>query len=121
MMCDPPLPFTVTLCGNVSPFAIGTFTTDFLASDAAFMTAPWTSFAFLHPTPTAPLPSPTTTVARKDICDPPLVTFVTRETWTTFSVNGSSFLPPLPPLPPPRPPLLPSPSACPPSDALTID
>mmetsp|Transcript_20291 Transcript_20291/g.32878 ORF Transcript_20291/g.32878 Transcript_20291/m.32878 type:complete len:236 (-) Transcript_20291:185-892(-) len=101
----PPDPLTVTRWGNDCPLASGTSTRHLRASAAALVTATCTSRALEQPTPTLPFPSPTTTVARKLMLFPPLVTLVTRWTCTTVSSrpSPSSFPRPRPPRPRPPP------------------
>src|SRR3989339_688597 len=62
--------------------------TSFLAARTAFSTASCTSLPFATPYPTRPFLSPTSTVARNDICLPPLVTRVTRERSTMVCSNS---------------------------------
>lgn len=72
----------------------------FFAALTAFSTATDTSPALPRPNPTRPALSPIATAARKRSCRPPLVTFVTRETWRRTSSN--SFFTGSKPLFPPR-------------------
>ena len=93
------LNFVSTWYGTV-PFTSGTFIIVFFAEFTAFSTAIETSCALPRPKPTFPARSPMTTAARKRSWRPPLVTFVTRETWRSTSSN--SFLTGSKPLFPPR-------------------
>src|SRR5581483_1604141 len=71
--------------GIVDPSFIGTRIRLFFAFSTPLRIESGTSFAFPRPTPTTPWPSPTTTTALKLNRRPPLTTFATRLTRTTFS------------------------------------
>ena len=85
------LNFPMTWCGSVA-FLMGTITMLLLAFSMLLRMASETSFALPKPYPTRPARSPTTVRAEKENRRPPLTTFATRLSFTSFSRNSPWFL-----------------------------